>query len=144
MASQEEELRKTLVMIELYKKELEELNKQQQAILLSITELNSTIDALKSLEEEKQTSTLIPIGSNSYLYGNIKELNKVLVEIGADVYVETTTQEAKEILNKRVEKAREVLTKIKERANYITMQLQELAPKAQKMLEEQNARKTAE
>ncbi len=68
-----------------------------------IVERKLASSALK--EDLKQPSTekdlLVPIGGDVFVYANLRALDKVLVNVGADVYISKSKEEAQEFLEKR-------------------------------------------
>jgi len=69
-----------------------------------IADLTYASMTLEGLEKQKENAELlVPIGGGSYIKAKLETPDKVTVGIGAGVSVEKTLQEAKDIINKRLE-----------------------------------------
>ena len=72
-----------------------------------------TNDGVITVEEGKTAETMVPVGFGSFVYAEIKNAEKVVVDLGAGFSAEKTAEEAIETLNRR----KEQLTKILEQMN---------------------------
>ncbi len=84
----------------------------------------STLDELSSLDGEK--STMIPIGSGSFVHADLKKLDQIVVNIGAGVSVEKPIDGAREVLNKRKEEFSRVLEGLNESLMKIRQHIQSI------------------
>ncbi len=87
-----------------YQKRMEAVQQQMSMVQISVEDCNRAID---TIDELKNVSTgdemMFPIGSGSFVYANIIEAEKVVVDIGAGLSVERPLEDAKEILQRRKE-----------------------------------------
>ena len=105
MASKlEEELRRLSVEIRLLEETAQALQSRANMVNAIIKDLTYAKMTLEGLEKNKTGSELlVPVGGSSYIRASLQDPDKVIVGIGAGVSVEKTTQEAKEIIKKRLE-----------------------------------------
>jgi prefoldin alpha subunit len=85
-----------------------------QASIASCDQAIATINELKMASEAgKAAETMIPVGFGSYVYAEVKNVDRVIVNLGAGFSAEETAEAAIETLNRR----KEQLTKILEQMN---------------------------
>lgn len=99
----EEEFRKLTVELRLLEQTGEALQSRINMVNAVITDLTYANKTLEGLEKEKNSELFVPIGGSSYVTAKLKDRDKVIVGMGAGVSVEKTWQEAKEIVQKRLE-----------------------------------------
>lgn len=100
----EEELRRLSVELRILEQTAETLNSRINMVNSMIADLTYASMTLEGLEKQKENAELlVPIGGGSYIKAKLETPDKVTVGIGAGVSVEKTLQEAKDIINKRLE-----------------------------------------
>ncbi|MEM2911792.1 MAG: prefoldin subunit alpha [Candidatus Bathyarchaeia archaeon] len=100
----EEELRRISVEIRILEQTAETLNSRINMVNTMIADLTYATMTLEGLEKQKENAELlVPIGGGSYIKAKLENPDKVTVGIGAGVSIEKTLQEAKDIINKRLE-----------------------------------------
>ena len=100
----EEELRRISVELRILEQTAETLSSRINMVNTMIADLTYASMTLEGLEKQKENAELlVPIGGGSYIKAKLETPNKVTVGIGAGVSVEKTLQEAKDIINKRLE-----------------------------------------
>lgn len=135
--SKQQELQGIIVEIENYKRRMEGLSRQGQLIENTILELNSTIEALSALSENKPgTSILVPIGSNSFVRAELKDTERVIVGIGANISAEKNIADAKKSLEIRGEELKAALEKIQKTAIDVNNKLIELNSEYERLIGE--------
>ena len=75
--------------------------KRREMLITKIVEVESTLSSLEDVEKNKESEILLPLGSNVHVPGTLKDIKKIIVEIGADVALEKDSADAKKILEKR-------------------------------------------
>jgi prefoldin alpha subunit len=99
----EEELRKISVELRLLEQTAETLQSRLNMINAVATDLTYASVTLETLDKEKENAELlVPIGGTSYIRARLDNPDKIIVRIGADVSVEKTREEAKDIIKKRL------------------------------------------
>ncbi len=91
--------------------QLEYLNQQIQAMQAHLSEIMKAVDELSVLKVGLQNmksaragdEVLIPLGAASYVHGTLSSVDRVLVSIGAGIYMEKPIDEALPIVDKQIE-----------------------------------------
>lgn len=132
-----EELQKIYFEAENYRRQLEGISGQIQMLELAKNEINSAIKALDSLNEAKEgDEILVPIGSGSFLKGQLKDTKNVIIGIGADISLEKNPNEAKKILEKREKDMQAAMEKMRDNAAVLNKKLMELNSESERIIQE--------
>ncbi len=138
--SKQQELQKIVIEIENYKRIMEGISRQIQLIEGTMIELNSTIEVLTALSENKSgTPILVPIGSNSFVKAELKDTERVIFGIGANISVEKTIADAKKGLDTRGEELKTAMEKIEKNAVGVNNKLIELNSQYERLVGEMQA-----
>ncbi|HIH74295.1 MAG TPA: prefoldin subunit alpha [Methanosarcina sp.] len=117
MAEVSEEIRNLAARHQEFQRQAEALRQEMgmvQASIASCDQAIATINELKTASDAGKTAeTMVPIGFGSYVYAEVKNPEKVIVNLGAGFSAEETAEEAIGTLNRR----KEQLTKILEQMN---------------------------
>ena len=134
----EKELQEKLMTYRVLEARLEGLVKQRDMVVNKIIELQTTLQSIDDLEKS-DSEILFPIGGNAFKSAKIVDKDKIIVEIGANVALEKTTEEGKAVISKRkneletfVNQMQEEIVKISNAVNKLGPALQEMADKLQK------------
>ena len=120
-----------------YKKQIDSLSAQIQIVENKRMEIDSTIETMDSLKENKiGTEILVPIGSNSFVRAELRDNKKIIVGIGAGISVEKTIDEAKEILKLRNKELENTMNKLQSAVAEIKNKLLELDSISKKLIRE--------
>jgi len=85
-----------------------------QASISSCDQTVVTINEMKTASSEGKTAeTMVPVGFGSFVHAEIKNADRIIVDLGAGFSAEKTAEGAIETLNRR----KEQLTKILEQMN---------------------------
>lgn len=133
----EEELRRLSVEIRFLEQTAEALSSRINMVNAAIADLTYAMMTMEGLEKQKGSmEILVPIGGNSYINAKIENVDKVTIGIGAGVSVEKSLQEAKEIINRRLEELeksrdslQQQLSQVAEKINEDRERFEELAAK---------------
>jgi prefoldin alpha subunit len=100
----EEELRRIGIESRILEQKAEVLQYRLNMINTFTADLGFAVMALEGLEKEKENAELlVPIGGTSYVKVKLGNPDKIIVGMGAGVSAERTSQEAKDIIKKRLE-----------------------------------------
>jgi prefoldin alpha subunit len=117
MAEVSEDFRKLAARHQELQRQAEALRQQMSMVQASITSCDQTIVTINELKtasaEGKIAETMVPVGFGSFVHAEIKNADKIVVDLGAGFSAEKTADEAIETLNRR----KEQLTKILEQMN---------------------------
>lgn len=117
MAEVSEEIRNLAARHQEFQKQAEALKQEMSMVQASVSSCDQTIVTINELkaasEADKAAETMVPVGFGSYVYAEVKNADRVIVNLGAGFSAEETAEEAIETLNRR----KEQLTKIFEQMN---------------------------
>lgn len=103
----EEDIRNLAARHQEFQRQAEGLKQQMNMVQASITSCDQatvTINELKTVSAEGKTAeTMVPVGFGSFVYAEIKNADKVIVDLGAGFSAEETADEAVETLKRRKE-----------------------------------------
>jgi len=105
--SKEDEAR-ALLESEIIKAHIAELEKQLSEIESKKAELEYLKEGLTKLKGQKGKEMLLPFGSGVLIRGKVMDDEKVLVNIGSNVLVEKTRDEAKKIIDSQIKELEDV------------------------------------
>jgi len=121
----ETDLRRGMAVLDQFRAQIEALAQQQEIIRLSLEEhLRARETLLRYREAGKGAEILVPIGANSFLTAQAKDVDKAFVSIGADLLVYDEAEKQLERLDARIKS-------ITEAANTIGQRLGDLQRRAE-------------
>lgn len=112
------EEKEKILLYQLLQTRMEELKNQLSILEQSFIEIETTISGLDILDGNEK-GVLVPFGSGCYTQGILKGEKKVLVDIGAKIFVEKDVSDAKKLLEERKENITKALTNLQSEANEI-------------------------
>ena len=98
------QLSQAVTMSEVYKRQITDLATRIQVLDNSTQDIDTTVEALNALNQNKPgTEIFVPIGRyiGTLMRAELKDNEKVIINIGGNVSAEKTLSEAKEILKSR-------------------------------------------
>lgn len=117
MAEVSEDLRNLAARYQEFQRQAEALRQEMGVVQASISNCDQTILTINELKtataEGKTAETMVPVGFGSYAHAEIKNADKIIVNLGSGFSAEKTADEAIETLNRR----KEQLTKLLEQMN---------------------------
>ena len=104
MAESERELQQLVDALPQYENQIRYWESQLEAISNVRADIFQAQETLRGmLETDKDMEMLVPVGHNTSIFSNVKDLDRILVGIGSRVYMETTREDSINRLNKRLE-----------------------------------------
>ncbi len=131
----EESLREKILAFKSFEARLQGLLQQRDLLAKSINEMQSTLETVDELQKNPKEEIIFSIGSAAYMPGKTIENKKLIVEVGAGVALEKSTEEAKKIIEARKKEFEKTLSEIQIEALNIGQLLDQLAPIIQKLSE---------
>jgi prefoldin alpha subunit len=117
MAEVSEDLKNMAARFQELQRQAEALRQQMNMVQASITSCDQTIITINELKtasaEGNTVETMVPVGFGSFVHAEVKNADKVIVDLGAGFSAEKTIDDSIETLNRR----KEQLTKILEQMN---------------------------
>ena len=96
---QAQQLMQQMQMLETY---FTDLSQREGTLLSVLREAISAIESIKSLREQPDSDTLVPIGMGTYVQTKISSNNKIVLNIGAGIAIEKTYDSTINYLEARI------------------------------------------
>ena len=104
MAESERELQQLVDALPQYENQIRYWESQLEAISNVRADIFQAQETLRGmLETDEEMEMLVPVGHNTSIFTNVKDLDRILVGIGSRVYMETTREDSINRLSKRLE-----------------------------------------
>ncbi|MAQ62891.1 MAG: prefoldin subunit alpha [Euryarchaeota archaeon] len=104
MAESERKLQQLVDALPQYENQIRYWESQLEAISNVRADIFQAQETLKGmLETDNEMEMLVPVGHNTSIFANVKDLDRILVGIGSRVYMETTREDSINRLDKRLE-----------------------------------------
>jgi prefoldin alpha subunit len=88
MSAPESELRRGIAVLDQFREQIEALAQQQEIIRISLEEhLRARETLTRYREAGREAEVLVPIGANSFLVAESKDVDRAFVSIGSDLLV---------------------------------------------------------
>ncbi len=130
-----DEFQQELAELREAQRSIERLEGQTEALSSRLQEIESTLETLDGLEDaESGSEILVPIGSGSFIPAEIRDPNRVLSNLGADLIAERPPKDVTRILNKRKKDFEKSLEQVENRIEELTDKIEELRPKMQQFM----------
>src|SRR3989440_12115046 len=109
----ETELRRGIAVLDQYRAQIETLAQQQEIVRISLEEhMRARETLLRYREAGKAAEVLVPIGANSFLVAESKDIKKAFVSIGSDLLVYDEMDRQVERLDARIKSITEAANAI--------------------------------
>ena len=134
-----QELQEKYLELQVLKQQISNYVEQKQAVDAKINELNASIEALKALPNVKKGEEMwSSLGSGTFVRSDIKDVEKVLVAIGAGVVTRETLPKGIEILESRAKELSDINDEIIRQANTMVERINQLEPEVEEFAEQEN------
>lgn len=135
--TEEEKLQQKYLLFQQVQQQIEQFNQHLELLNQQNVELDISTEAVKGMEKTKiDNEILVPLANGIFLKGALKDNQKLIVNVGADITVEKTFLEVVELLEKQ---KKNIIGKVAE-AKQVMLQLENQAmqiyKEVQKMVEE--------
>ncbi len=121
------EIEKKVMEFNMFEMKLNELGQQKELIEKQINEFKSLQFSLDKLEDiKKQTEMFSLIGQDTFIVSDLKENDKVLVNIGSKIFVKKNLEDAKETIGKKIVQIEEINDNLNQTAEKILEKLNQL------------------
>lgn len=128
----EKELQEKILTYRVMEARLDGLVKQRDMLINKIIELQSTLSSIDDLKKS-DGEVIFPIGSEAYKVARAIEKDKLIVEIGANIALEKTTEEGKIILDKRKKELENFINQVQQEIARVSNAISQLQPEIQEM-----------
>jgi prefoldin alpha subunit len=117
MAEVSESVRNLAARYQEFQRQADAMRQEMSVVQASISNCDQTIVTINELKtasaEGRSPETMVPVGFGSYIHAEVKNADRIIVNLGAGFSAEKTAEEAIKTLNHR----KEELTKILEQMN---------------------------
>jgi len=121
---------KEIENLELAKEELNKVLAYRENLLNYYKMFKNSLESLQILKINKEL--FLPIGSNLFVFSEIKDLNSILVNVGGNVFLEMNVEEAENFLNKRINEIEKEIENLTLYAQSIQNYINEILQKMKK------------
>ncbi len=107
------------------------LLKNRDQMIAKLNEIENTIEGINEIR--KSDKFLFPLGSDTYVFGNVTNKEKLVVEMGAGVAFEKTFDSAVETLKKKKNELEKLVAETQEEISKTSLALQQIDSEIQKL-----------
>ena len=122
--SEEEKINALVVEIRLLENTYNELTARQSIVERVVVESKAALDAIIGLSNVKPNQILVPIGAGAMLKFPAPETDRVMINIGSDVVIEKSKEEAITMLQNRLKEAENSLNTLMTQRNQVAQRLE--------------------
>jgi len=131
---EERELQEKVLAYRLIESRIETLFRQRESLSAKLMEIDTTLKGIDEIGRTDEES-LFSLGSETHLFGKVMDKNKMIVEIGANIALEKSFEEGKQILNKRREEIENLITSLENNILQLSASLQSLESQINELAE---------
>jgi len=133
MATNQEQFEVLAAEANYHQRYAQDIQNQMQALNQVEAEMDRTLQALASLKDGK--SSMFNIGSGVFVKGELKQVNKLMLNVGANVLVEKDPAGATEFLNEKKEELKAARQELLQSMQAISSRLREIDAEARRILQ---------
>ena len=134
----QQRLNNLLSQINVYRQEAEIIQQQIELIRASIAEVDALFNTLDDIEGKDSIEAFVPVGAGSFVKGELKNTDEIIVSIGSGIAVKKDAEGARKILsgqkeelNNSMDKMLANLQQVTDVAGSLQVQAEQLAAAAQ-------------
>ena len=132
MADKQQEMEEIMNNYKMLETRLDTLAKQREVVATTIAEIRATIDSITEIENSNEM--LFAIGRGAFVKGRTLDKKNVLVNIGAEVFIEKSAEDGKKSMEARQQEFEKVFGQIEKEMINISSLLEQLNLKMQTLL----------
>lgn len=123
--SQEDQLRRLAYELQLMQGTAETLQQRLAVLQNAITDLTVAKESIAGLKEvEEGAPILVPTGGGTFINANLGDLSKILINIGADVSIDMSLDEAQDDIAGRLDEVQKASQAVQQQLGEILTQMQ--------------------
>ena len=123
------ELNRNLYLLQRYQEQIEALYGEAEIVEGLANEYRRTIETLQELTSVDSKDTFVPIGGNTFAYGEITAIDKVIVNVGRGILIEKPINAAIDTLTKKIADVKKSQDSLAKTINDIRIKIDELTQK---------------
>jgi len=133
---EQKEIQKKLIRYQILESRADALMKRREFLISRMLEIESTLNSMDEIKKSSGEDILLPIGSNVHVKGELKNVDEMIVELGANIAIESTVEKAKEILEKRRKILESGLASLESEIVSLSDEIMKLQPEIRTILRE--------
>ena len=137
MSSDEDRINNLVSEMRILEGALSELSSRQNLLERILVDTNTSIETIKGIDPASSEEVLIPIGARLMLRSSPPKVDKVLVNIGANVVVEKAREDATKFMEGRAKEIEESLVALISQRNHVAQRLESDRRAAQTIINKQ-------
>lgn len=127
--------------INMYKQQAELIQQQIELIRASMADVESLANTLDDLKDKDSVEAFVPVGAGSFIKGELKNTDEIIMSIGAGVAVKKDVEGAKEIISTQKEDLKDSLDKMLGNLQQVTDIVGSLSAQAEQIMAQANSQK---
>ena len=131
---EQKEIQKKLIAYQILESRANALMKRRELLIARMLEIESTLNSIDEIKKSGGEDILLPIGSSVHVKGEIKKVDKMIVELGANTAIESTIEKTKGILEKRRKIIENGLVSLEKEIANLSNEIMKLQPEIRAML----------
>ena len=108
----QQRLNSLLNEINAYRQQAELIQQQIEMIQASIAEVDELFSTLEDIEGKESVEAFVPVGAGSFIKGELKSTDEIIVSIGSGIAIKKDADGAREILAGQKEDLKDSLDKM--------------------------------
>lgn len=131
---EQKEIQKKLIRYQILESRANALMKRRDLLITRMLEIESTLNSIDEIKKGSGENILLPIGSSVHVKGELKKVDKMIVELGANTAIESTVEKTKDILKERRKILENGLTSLEKEIVSLNNEIIKLQPEIRAML----------
>ena len=131
----DEKDRERLVRYQVLHQRIQVLDNRRNLVLNRLIEVENTLFSLDELKQQKNKDIFLPLGSGVHASGSLKNVDNMIVLIGADVAIDMSFDKAKNTLEDNKKVLEDGLKTIEDELDKLAEELMNLEPQVQEIVQ---------
>jgi len=133
------ELQRKYVQMQLLKQQMNALLEEKLLVDEKVSEIVTTIDALQNLGKVKKGDEIWSgLGSGSFMRSDVKDIDRVLISVGAGILIKEERSRAIDILQSRLNELNKIDRDLIAEINKFSDNINKLEPEIQRLAKEES------
>ena len=131
----EEQAQQIMYQVQMLENYLSELGQRENTLYNVLREATSAITSIKSLKEQPDSETLVPLGMGTYIQTKNSSNDKIILNIGSGVAMEKTSDSAVNYLESRIKEIEVALQETSSKRHDASSRLDQLKNQFNQLLQ---------
>jgi prefoldin alpha subunit len=112
MMEDQQRLNSIISEINVYRQQADLIQQQIELIQASIAEIDAFVSTLDDLAGKESVEAFVPVGAGSFMKGELKQTDEIIVSIGAGLAIKKDAEGARKIMEGQKEELRDSMDKM--------------------------------